>query len=1665
MSLFCLNKVVTRKIYFMPNKKEFALEKLNALKERLLDLTARNRMINSKFSAYGKKHFRIIDEIPQQIYEKLSSSMTFQPLPPLKDEPKDEKKKIFKEKLSLAKHTDQEYIDGLETIIDLEEEKNLLRQLKNKVREDLGMKPFLGKNTPIKDHAKSNNINPSYELLDFSIEEEKKHQDTKIQTLFLQDQLNSYVNNIWKDFRSSQKETGVNPLYFCFGFLEWKASTDADNNFYSPLLMLQVQLDETSKGAALKVSATGDDLMVNLSLKEKLKKEFKLDLPSLPILEEEDKYHSIVEYFKKVEKLASEQNWSLKKWVSFGIYNAQEMPIYQDLENIENLGLNDLLKTLLVGQESNNDQGQFAEIYDVDSKESQKKIPALVTDADSSQFSAILDAINGNNIVLKGPPGTGKSQTITNIIASLCSSGKKVLFVAQKQAALDVVRNNLEAIGSEDYLLEIFSMKANKKAVMESIRKRNEKPNPQEASSLKNDIKFLNEIKSDLNKYANFINSKYESSDKTIHEILWDQIDIEDLNLPLLENIKISSPQKISDLSLEKIDRELESPKTFIQENFQDLNIHLSALGRINKIIYDSETINKTSEKTLAVCSKFLVHFNYLKDLQSHHKELFDIPIKDILENPFISSWIASKDETDNRLTSLLLKLENFDSMEQFLKDKTEHDKKVKVLENQQRFIAKTFSYDQEESVYSLQDIKNSAKKLMDTSIFSYFQSEWWTSRKMFINISKLPKHLRASGLESGKHLEELYKYHKTESTSQERINDLRIILDTQISKFLNLNPEADEELIYIKRHLLSQAIQDLETFDRAFIEFWSSNEDLFKKYCKTLLQFLSEYNSLKTLLSDLEYEVQRPEGQPKLCEFYELSEILQDLVDNLSYLPDYLSLKVLEEGLEDKNIRNFYEIYTKSGADIENINLVFKHYVRKAQKQHIEKNNSKEFKEYNGVKIEILRKQLSDLDLKVSKNYQKEVSKSIYSYGEKAPAGTSSGPVGEKRQMGLVNHLSRVSSPKMSIREFINNTDKALLALKPCTLMSPLTVSSTLPLKQVFDVVVIDEASQMKPEYALGAIARAKQAIIVGDPNQLPPTTFYRATSAYDEFDDDLSNESILDMALTVFHPPRELLWHYRSRHEDLIKFSNAKFYQNLLIPVTADKTKKDRGISYNYLNEGMYLSGSGAGSGGVNPNEAISVVDAAVKFMHERPEESLGIATMNIKQKDLIQSEFDLRKSRDPKILEYLNIWEEKNVGLEEFFVKNLENVQGDERDVIIISTVYGRNQDGNMHQRFGPINGKYGARRLNVLFSRAKNQIQLFTSLKASDIRADEASALGLQVFKDYLTFAETGILQEAEQNVHEVESGFQQWAIDVINSFPGYSATHEIGAQGYRIDIGVKHEDFPHGFIMAVETDGAAYHSSSSARDRDKLRQGVLEDHGWVFHRIWSTDWTNNPVRVKKRLKDALDDRLKEVIKELEKRNEELALVSTDQESNEITPNKFLPGTNLNTYPYIPIQLEEFMHVKQERFYDRSYESTLTNGVINIIDTEGPVSFEVIVQRVKDAHDFNKAGSKIRNIIAKVIPQEYRSTTYKFEGVERRFYWPKEFDPKEWKAGRYPLTDDEDSYRDLYDVCPQEILAIARQIEGGGNLAKEISSFLGFNRCTENMESYINRICSN
>ena len=635
------------------------------------------------------------------------------------------------------------------------------------------------------------------------------------------------------------------------------------------------------------------------------------------------------------------------------------------------------------------------------------------------------------------------------------------------------------------------------------------------------------------------------------------------------------------------------------------------------------------------------------------------------------------------------------------------------------------------------------------------------------------------------------------------------------------------------------------------------------------------EENNLSLLLPLInEFKLQLDEIKSsifELCDKLKLSDEWNSpafLLENLDVLseagkdPNSLleraQLRRSEEQLRSQGFNDLVDWVLKQDDDFD-IDLlpdITKAIIFKSMADTCFANFSNTLSGYDGQDFSRIRSEIKEKDKELIKS-SRQAARDIIVNSANPPRGNSVGLKSSYTDMSLIyNEISKKSNRK-GVRELTRRAGAALIELKPCWMMSPLAVAQYLHENVEFDLVVIDEASQMTPENAIGALSRAKQAIIVGDTKQLPPTTFFQKILDESDTDEDLreDSESILDLANIAFMPVRQLRWHYRSRHSALIEFSNQMMYKGeLTIFPNAFETHPDLGVKLVEV-DGFYNARR-------NEIEAREVVKAAVHHMENNAKYSLGICTMNTDQKDLILEEFEREHDRNPKVRAYINKWEQENDSLECFFIKNIETIQGDERDYIFISTLYGPEPNSKkVLQRFTSVNTAQGHRRLNVLLSRAKRKMVTFTSMVPSDIIVEGAKNFGVRMFRDWLEYSKTGKVSKFQKTDGVTESPFEDFVAKQIELL-GCEVVPQVGVAGFRIDLGVKHPNWPYGFLLAVECDGATYHSSKSSRDRDRLRQEVLEGLGWTFHRIWSTDWFKNPQAEIRLLKQAIDNALKE-----------------------------------------------------------------------------------------------------------------------------------------------------------------------------------------------------------
>ena len=670
-----------------------------------------------------------------------------------------------------------------------------------------------------------------------------------------------------------------------------------------------------------------------------------------------------------------------------------------------------------------------------------------------------------------------------------------------------------------------------------------------------------------------------------------------------------------------------------------------------------------------------------------------------------------------------------------------------------------------------------------------------------------------------------------------------------------------------------------------------------------------------------------------------------------------------------------------------------------------------------------------------------------------------------EQMSLGYFAHPPRgaaATPPGGALRELLSRIPSVVLRLTPCLLMSPLSIAQYLSADASnFDLVVFDEASQIPVWDAIGAMARGRQVVMVGDPKQLPPSNFFaRAESDADDDDVEGDLESILDECLGASLPTRNLNWHYRSRHESLIAFSNARYYGGSLVTFPSPVTD-DRAVSFHHM-KGVYEKGGAR----INKPEAKALVADLVGKLKSRgfreSKLTIGVVTFNREQQALIEDLLDEARRSDPSIEPFF-----VEVELEPVFVKNLESVQGDERDIMYFSITYGPDAAGAVSMNFGPLNRDGGERRLNVAVTRARHELRVFSSLKGEQMDLSRTRALGVRDLKHFLEFAERGPRALAEATTGscgDFDSPFEE-AVAAALFGKGWQVHTQIGASSFRVDLGVVHPDMPGRYLTGVECDGATYHRSATARDRDKLREQVLRGLGWEILRVWSTDWWIDPRGTLERVHAQLDalldaDRQKRAVDKLARAaaDETIAKAAAnvddhsrpaappgpatwapqEQRSIEMASNggaaASAPKTGREPNRFAeadPLDAVNEAQVDAALFFDAGYEGILVAMVRHVVEVEGPILDAVLARRIARVHGFARTGARIQERVEQRAADEFACTEEDGVGT---FYWPRHMKPGSAVPYRAPLEDA--ALRGVEEICMQELVSLAQQIRRQG-----------------------------
>lgn len=781
--------------------------------------------------------------------------------------------------------------------------------------------------------------------------------------------------------------------------------------------------------------------------------------------------------------------------------------------------------------------------------------------------------------------------------------------------------------------------------------------------------------------------------------------------------------------------------------------------------------------------------------------------------------------------------------------------------------------------------------------------------------------------------------------------------------------------------------------------------------------------------------------------------KICTDILENVESIKDWITYLKCDTECREKGLASVCDAY-KNGIPNNQLLVIYLRSIYQAIILSVIENDPV-LNGFTGISFNEKIMQFKKMDEEFMELTRHEM---VYQLTSKLPSSQDSVEI--NKELNILRRAISSNGRGISIRSLFEQIPEVLTKLCPCMLMSPISAAQYLQAENdLFDIVIFDEASQLPTCKAVGVLARAKNAVIVGDPNQMPPTSFF-AGNMVDEDNLDIEDlDSILDDCLALGMPSAYLRWHYRSRHESLIAFSNQEFYENsmLTFPSVNDRERRVRMRKI----DGFFDRGKTR----VNVNEAKAIVEE-IKRRYQDPElrkQSIGVVTFNISQQTLIEDMLQEEYQKDVKFDQWAN------TGEESLFVKNLENVQGDERDIILFSVAFGPNAEGKMSLNFGPLNKNGGWKRLNVAVSRARSEMVVFTSMAADMINLKRTKAKGVEALRDFLEFAQKGQLQSKniEENMEE-RQGIMEHICQMLNEH-GYKYQRSVGHSKFKIDIAVMNPYKEEEYLLGIMLDGESYRQSSNTKDREVAQISVLKGLGWDIYRIWTLDWWDNKEKELKKLIDCLDykkDAAYDVCAKGEVSTEETEFIKESECIEDTQKIKDIPvqepkitkhfaeqdhviKSNMNlTKPnqdveslyhkesYISADLI-MTDISTDEYVQSKNKKMITEKIQQIIDTEAPVSYDTLVK--KTLRSFNIARSSPKTLEATQKALKIANTQMnKQQGV--KFYWRKDQDPSAY----YSFREDKNANtrRSANDICQQELKnAVCMTLLEKGRMKKE------------------------
>ena len=1545
--------------------------RLENARQELLDFGLRNPLIN--FRMLKSKGVQVVNESPDEVFHVLVTdgrAMSFLSTPDELDQPNPE---------------EQSEADTIEDDIE-----KMLAQ-------------------PDEQDRVANNHSQENQLL-------TKHTSKELQKRLL----NTYYSS-----RTYIEEQGVNVLYIALGMLQWYESENSEIERKAPLLLIPVEIYRTDVRTRFRIRYTEDDIGENLSLRAKLSAEFRIEIPAISDYEDLD----VEGYLGEVaDAVRAFPRWNVDTGsVVLGFFSFGTFLLYHDLEEelwpeTAQPNTHPILRALLTDgfRPTRSPIDDNTLIDDV----VQPMDMHLVVDADSSQVTALLDVRVGRNLVIQGPPGTGKSQTITNIIAEAVGQGKTVLFVAEKMAALEVVKRRLDQVGLGDACLELHSHKTKKKAVLGELERTLGLGRPQMAGD-KIDIRLLRNHRDRLNNHSAIINTAIGQSGVTPFQAYghWLRVAnrLKNIETPSLDRVKMTEWTKAVFVqhkeTVARLQALLAGMGTPIQHPYWGSRKRTFAPGERRQLEMACKAAVEAVDSLEKAAGQLTDHLG-LRNIASRDQVSSLIRVATLiqmapdLQGVQVASpaWLASAGAICDSL----------DAGERLSGIHSRHDSVV---------IPEAWK----------QDVLGIRKA------YVAYGTKWWKFMSREFRGAKndlaglCQKELPKKVDDQLELVEAILEGQRLSTQLEQHENTLSKLFGPKW-----LRQESDWDHLRTIAGWLNSIFRDVEDgkVPAESIDYVASGIDNvllggmvmevqedFEEHAKRLQGLFAEADISESVRAD-KYSMSR-------MTFLQQREFLGVWSRNINRLQEIVAFNHLVDELSAVALTPLIQVaatWHLAGEHLVNL------FERTWYDQLIEKafHDHPELAAFDGDTHNRSVEQFCRLDQLAFRVNQLRLAEKHWN---KLPQYAAGG------QLGILQREFAKKRRHLPIRKLMKQAGNPIQAMKPVFMMSPLSIANYIPPGSVdFDLVLFDEASQVKPVHAFGAILRGRQAVVVGDSRQLPPSSFFDQVV---EFDDDWDSatadmESILGLFYAQGAPQRMLNWHYRSRHESLIAVSNFEFYENKLVVFPSpDSQRNDFGLVFHYLPNTVYDRGRSR----ANSKEAQAVAKAVMQHARTKPEQTLGVASFSTSQMQAIQNELEILRRQDPACERFFSSHPE-----EPFFVKNLENVQGDERDVVIISVGYGRSADGKVTMNFGPLNKEGGDRRLNVLITRARCRCEVFTNLSADDIDLSRTQAPGVIALQRYLKYAETGQLDIPVPTDRDADSPFEQEVAKALRH-KGYRVQHQVGSGGFFIDLAVVDDQRRGRYLLGIECDGATYHSARSARDRDRLRQQVLERLGWRITRIWSTDWFQNPAREIQRVVAAIEKSRKEVSNS----GSGLELANKQLTQRVIRTDNRLELKQVQTRDYeqssFSIRYRGDLHEAPQRKF--------IEWIVRVVEVEGPVHIDEVARRICRAAGVRRVGNRIRGSIERAALSAVRA-----ERIDKRgdFLWR----TGESNARARNRAGMPNSARQIEYVAPEEIMAAAITVVTNSlgmqleEIPQAVSRRLGFKRTTEDMGKRIGNI---